>query len=682
MKSSGLYRWGVAIALAAGVTSARAVRAETPVYADLNGMCGGKSPCFTTIQQAVNAASDPDGNGPAFAEVFVFPGVYFESVHIETMAVIGDIRLTTVDAAGAPTPGTAALDPATGPAIWNAVFAFPGRVTIDGLVVTSTNADAVNLLTTADIVVANVQAHDAGSSLPPDPSIFGGAGMVLVSSLGDITVRNSIAQRCREDGVFASSELGAVTFDAVETSENGNAGIKTETGDDVFARDCRSAANARSGIDFATRGNVSIERCEAEGNRDDGIAVFAREDVAVMSSTALGNLREGFEVISELGMVALDGLTAQRHEGNGIAVIAAGDVLVSNSSSTRSELDGILVEAGSSIALDSVFSRQTRTGYRLVTPGDVQITNAAAEGCTIGCLVAASGSIDVDRLTAMDGTTGPGLAIQPSAAGEFVRGLSVRNSLLANNSKHAGILLNQLSPSGSHVIIGSIICGNNEGGAGLMQPANSTATVDARGNWWGDVSGPSRPNKPPGPGDGVDAGGGEILVDPWIDQITAIASAPTATLADEVVVQFQFRHSGSERFLGQGPGAIGGRRPFIVTTDNGTVKSQDGTAGSIGAFITDEKGNVAVIAKGAAEGLAKVELSGLCFAQRSVTVELKPAPEPQPEPEPEPQPNANTQANNSRAPFCGAGVPAMAALSAVGLFAVRPLTRSRRRLTR
>jgi hypothetical protein len=291
----------------------------------------------------------------------------------------------------------------------------------------------------------------------------------------------------------------------------------------------------------------------------------------------------------------------------------------------------------------------------------------------------------MNRITSVDTMDGAGVYVEPRDPGGMVGRVSIRNSLLTGSGLLPGIFLNGLAPDASHVIAGNIICNNNDGKSGIVQGVGSTAVIDARGNWWGDVTGPKRPNGGAGLGDGVEPGGGEILVDPWIDQITAVASHQKATLANDVTVLFQFRHSGSGLFLGEGPGAVGARRPFTVTTDNGTVSSHDQTAPEVSTFITDAKGRFEVIAKPATEGLAKIELSGLCFPARSVTVDIVPAliplplpPNPTPLPDPAPQPNGGSQPNDSNGAFCGAGVPMMAGLSAIGLLATRLSTRPRR----
>ena len=81
----------VLIAVTAIGLSGASVTADTPVYADPAGACNGLTPCFTTIQKAVN---EVDVGG----EVFVFPGAYAESVNLNEMngGSPGTISLTTV----------------------------------------------------------------------------------------------------------------------------------------------------------------------------------------------------------------------------------------------------------------------------------------------------------------------------------------------------------------------------------------------------------------------------------------------------------------------------------------------------------------------------------------------------------------------------------------------------------
>src|SRR3990170_8132431 len=119
--------------------------AASPVFVDPGGGCNGSTPCFTTIQAGVNNATDPDAAlGGAFAEVFVFPGTYAESVNLSLMGSAvagapGDLRLVTVDASGAPTPGTASLisNALTG-TIRHSTTPYPRRIKLEGLVVRNT----------------------------------------------------------------------------------------------------------------------------------------------------------------------------------------------------------------------------------------------------------------------------------------------------------------------------------------------------------------------------------------------------------------------------------------------------------------------------------------------------------------------------------------------------------------
>lgn len=684
--------WAWAACLVAGVGSISTARADSPVYADIGGTCGGLTPCYSTIQEAVYNVSDPDGSGPLFAEVSVFPGTYDENVNLSAVGrgAMGDVQMTTVDFAGAPAPGTATIDPGVGSAIMHESNLYTGRVTLEGFVVTSDTSSAIQIFADGDITVRNVVAHDAGMNSLQDPNNLVGTG-IAVTSMEDVAVLNSTAQNCRVSGVFAVG-VGNVIIDSVDAHDNLRHGIFAEAGK-LIVRNSNAFDNNVIGMRLRGANEALVDQCHVERNLEDGVQLSAGTAMSVMSSTARENGGYGFYLTSVMGSVTLDRLTADGSGFHGIRVVEAREIAVTNSTSTRSGLDGFALDALENITLDSLFSRRNYRAYALFTYGDVRATNAAAESSVShGFEIHVGGAVTMNRITSIDTMDGAGVFIEPRTPTGFVRGVTIRNSLLTGSGFLPGIYLRQLAPPGLHVITGNIICDNDDGMTGIIQEFDSTAVIDARGNWWGDVTGPKRPNSNAGLGDGIVPGGGQIRVDPWIDQITAVVSHHKATLANDVTVNFQFRHSGSETFLGEGPGAVGARRPFTVTTSNGTVKSHDGTANAVSSFVEGAKGIVEVIAKADAVGPVTIELSGLCFPARSVKFDVVPVPIPLPpnpmpvigaDPDPtpiggaEPDPSAVPNSTKSNGAFCGAGVPMTAGFSVIGLLAVGRVTARR-----
>src|SRR3972149_6528412 len=162
--------------------------AASPVFVDPGGGRNGSTPCFTTIQAGVNNAPDPDAAlGGAFAEVFVFPGTYAESVNLSLMGSAvagapGDLRLVTADASGTPTPGTATVNPAAGPAFRNSVGPFPGNLALDGFVVLSPDSHGVSLgVVNGTVALSNLTASGNAET------------GVDLAAVGDVNISNTTA---------------------------------------------------------------------------------------------------------------------------------------------------------------------------------------------------------------------------------------------------------------------------------------------------------------------------------------------------------------------------------------------------------------------------------------------------------------------------------------------------------
>jgi len=72
------------------VISNTAVSAGTTIHVDDDGLCDGNTPCYTTISDGINAASDGD-------TVYVYNGVYYENVVVnKTLNLIGEDRDSTI----------------------------------------------------------------------------------------------------------------------------------------------------------------------------------------------------------------------------------------------------------------------------------------------------------------------------------------------------------------------------------------------------------------------------------------------------------------------------------------------------------------------------------------------------------------------------------------------------------
>lgn len=269
--------------LVIGVTLPGVARAVDPVtYADVDGICGGLTPCYMTISEAVFNAADPDGfeSGDA-AQIFVFPGVYPETVVLNELNLgteDGDVQLITVDEAGVPTPGTATVNPGVGTAIVRFGGAILGHVLVDGFIVQSGTGSGLDIGGHASVIVSNVVANGNG-----------GTGIRATNFAGMIAVSNCTANDNAGTGIAVSVGFGSVQVTNAEANNNGARGISATSSDgSVTVTTVTASGNVTDGLWTSALTSVSITSATADGNGDTGIRVEA-DSASVQSSHANDN---------------------------------------------------------------------------------------------------------------------------------------------------------------------------------------------------------------------------------------------------------------------------------------------------------------------------------------------------------------------------------------------------------
>lgn len=231
------------------------------VFADPLGACNGSTPCFTTIQAAI------DNAGPAPATVSLFPGVYPESVDVMSMGSaiglgIGDLTLQGVDAAGSPTTGAALIDPGapggpgSGPALTAVdpgLLFLPINLVLRGFDVASPDDDGILAGARGQITLEQLNANGCGAR-----------GIAALAE-GALTARHLSAVSNVEEGVF----LGSATSVDAETlvAEHNDGGILmfAAAGADLRALNLRATANG-SGILVSTCGGADLDTLLALSN--------------------------------------------------------------------------------------------------------------------------------------------------------------------------------------------------------------------------------------------------------------------------------------------------------------------------------------------------------------------------------------------------------------------------------
>ncbi|MEO8457695.1 MAG: right-handed parallel beta-helix repeat-containing protein [Chloroflexota bacterium] len=556
-------------ALLCALATAGPARAGASVaYADPGGDCANLVPCFTSIQGAVNNVG-----GPEAVEVRVFPGTYNESIDLTTMGsetpdgMLGDITLIGV--------GTANETPSlTPPTIHGekpiSAEDFGQNVTIDGFVINQEGGD-------------------------------GGNDGIFISTTGaaSITVRNVTSSDADDDGIeVKAQDSGNVTLSHLTTNNNGHRGIYAE-GFTVTVTSVTANGNLLPGFgDGLTihAGSAMISDVEAESNGDDGLDVEA----------------EGGITIDDVG------LTSNTHGG---AVLTGDPITITNSTG----------------------SANGGTGFELVGPSTIAMTQASGNGGD--GFTQSNGRFDGSNFVA-ESNTGNGIHISSEFQSDIAQGtfsqnglngifaegkvggtipaLSVIDSVVKDNTNN-GILLDRANPGGPFGIHQNIICGNDNGGLDINSP---NAVIDAEGNWWGSVTGPTHETNPGGTGDKIFDGAparGTVDFVQWISQIEATEVAqPAAAVGVENALVFVFTTEDRAWQIHDGPGSTLKLGPFVVGTDNGTIRIGDQTGTQLAGRISNSQLRVGVIADHA--GDATITLTEPCGGEFPKTITVRSGP--------------------------------------------------------
>ena len=300
------------LAVAILLLTGGSARAATPTYADPGGTCASLTPCFTTVQEAV------DNAGPAPAVVNIFPGTYAESVDLADMGSAiagsaGDITLQAVDAAGDAAVGTVTISPVSGIAIYESAFPFAGSVTINGVIATSPDSDVFDFYASGNISLSDTTTNDSG-----------GNDGVDVFSDADITITNATANNNIDGGFNLETSGGNITITGSTANGNTDAeGFDLETDNDISITGTEASGNWDEGIeidpyDASEAGNVTITDVVTNDSESDyGIDVDAT-NVTITNTTANGNGDEGIQTIA--GTTVIDRVTTYANFSDGIDV--------------------------------------------------------------------------------------------------------------------------------------------------------------------------------------------------------------------------------------------------------------------------------------------------------------------------------------------------------------------------
>jgi lysophospholipase L1-like esterase len=340
----------------------QAAQANTPVYADTAGSCNGFVPCFTVIQDALNAA------GPGPSDVIIFPGVYEENVVLDSSPATG-LRLVTVDGTGIPTPGSATVAPASGAAMASIVH-FAGDVTIDGLILLSRDDDGLRI-DVEGLSILNVVADgngddgfefSAGTLTISGSHADGNAGYGFNFGAGDTTIADTTADGNTADGF--SFGAGSLDISDASANDNGGSGFGFGAGDTTIA-DTTADSNTADGFNFGA-GNLNISDASANDNGGSGFN-FGAGDAVIADTTADGNAADGFNFGASRTEITASSAVA--NGGSGLN-FGATSVSLESVSAIANNSDGMVfgVSGGIPELSNGVVCGNGAAGLHLVSP--------------------------------------------------------------------------------------------------------------------------------------------------------------------------------------------------------------------------------------------------------------------------------------------------------------------------
>lgn len=598
--------------------------AANTVYADAAGLCDGLTPCFTTIQAAVNNA------GPGDSNVFVFPATYAESVNLSTMgsaiaalpgaliilnsAFIGFIA--TEEGSGEPT--------VSGPAFVTERLE-PARAAL-----AASRAALVELLTEPGEPLA-ATAGIAPEIVPFNIAPAAGPALYHTGTFPSATIDGSVAlagatvKSVDASAILLPDVAASITMIAVTADDNAaGSGFDLIAGDDIALFAVTASRNGVFGINAQAASGIQMSGAQANDNMQAGMRLLAGLDI-----TIFGDLNILFPIpVTGFGPTAAsdngaDGINAQA--GGGIAVVASLDfdeptVILNNGNGAQ----GLDLNADEGLTVFGVQSNGNLSGMSLVTMTlDMLVFGASAIGNTGGPGIAANTpsmgggeppfadiGIHIVSVNASE-NSGPGFDLTaPNSS------VLVWDSTAFMNTD--GVRLNALDTGvlGRTQVYGNILCGNSASGLRLL----ANTGISAQGNWWGDPSGPLHPNNPAGLGnpviDSSNGGNGAANFSPWID--TIMVGVPAVVNANQSVdVRFQFSGGSGTVFLGLPPpfmtfAFFQPDPPFIVTTNNGQLTSEFDTGEVVPAAINRPEGVASVDLTQTVPGAAILTIDGPC----------------------------------------------------------------------
>ena len=499
---------------------------------------------------------------------------------------------------------------------------------------------AVNNAAPGDVITICAGQYSESVNLSLMGSAIGGStGNLTIQASGAVTMTPASGPALYLTGQFA----GNLTLIGLSvTSPDDHAIYFTNDSDDTVGVSGallldRIAANdaARNGIrvrgaqySFAPppesiNWGVVLTGVQASGNGAGGVEIASDYPITVTNSVALSNTTYGlllsdyrFEERCSLTLAALSGVLAGDNGGSGVevgqfdgslALTVRDSRFLANGDSGLIFNEPSLCSPDGSLTVDnSIASGNRRDGFTVNNAPTTRITRTTTrQNQEIGLNITPPADPSVGHLYAISGSLimSNAVGIQYDARFLDSSSFAVENTQVQQN----------------------MICANTDVGIMMLADQNMyTETLDAPGNWWGALAGPTHPSNPTGSGDRVrdaatntgappnDLDGGYVAFAPWIDQIAASVGPGPYQPGAPVSVIFSVRDLSNVWNLTGGPGALLDAPPFTVATDNGEIEIGSVRGDAVATFLTNEQGQIFAIFTPGQPGAATVTLHGPC----------------------------------------------------------------------
>ena len=475
--------------------SPQSAKAISPLYVDAAGSCGGNSPCYTTIQAAINAANDGD-------TILVYPGIYDPQINIAvpcwggTYPAQGIVvwkanltisavdpdpaktviqnnlgawmdwwriqRLTGGEWTGCGTAQTGGFNPGTS-ASPNALMIVKPGVTIEGFTFHAHVFAPGGGYNAAGVLIGGVA--------PGDPNSLGA---------GNNVVKNNVFSDVWHAVYIWHSSGNQILNNTVAALGNTGhwAGISIYDGYNT----------AQINLGFLSKDNV------IQGNTlaDKGISVGAwappvptdNSGTKIVGNTVKGDIKLAYTASSGVEI-----------SGNTLPGPSAGQIILDGASSFTScvvkdntvgagTTNGIQLSfmTGGSVSGNTVSGR-IANGIALLSSSGVAITgNTTTDNGASGLVLVNTSNVSVAQnkiLRNAGNINNPGGLTIKNAAGTT----TVTDNTINNNTQF-GVWIDSSAGTGNVFHLNNIVTN----GVGMLN--NLATNVDAENNWWGTPSGP------------------------------------------------------------------------------------------------------------------------------------------------------------------------------------------------